>query len=80
MIELLVFSCYFGVSLFTREGKPLSRKEQFMSERRPHLDIPPLNLHHWPFDQFDDHNTILEKLKEKQQGRKEREERKALKR
>jgi len=43
-------------------GKPLAKSEQFFSPARPHIDLPTFHLHHWPWEQHNDHET-LEDLK-----------------
>eukprot|EP01124_Arcella_intermedia_P020953 TRINITY_DN2861_c0_g1_i1.p1 TRINITY_DN2861_c0_g1~~TRINITY_DN2861_c0_g1_i1.p1 ORF type:complete len:283 (+),score=57.09 TRINITY_DN2861_c0_g1_i1:44-850(+) len=44
-------------------GKPLGKDEQFFGPARPHIDIPLWNIHHWPWEQHDDHEK-LEVLKQ----------------
>jgi len=44
-------------------GKPLGKDEQYFSPARPHIDIPFWHLHHWPWEQHTDHDT-LEELKQ----------------
>jgi hypothetical protein len=61
-------------------GHPLARAEQYWSRARPHLDIPPLNLHHWPFDQFNDAETMEALMSEKSNQRAEKHARKEVKR
>jgi len=53
-------------------GKPLNPDEQYESPARLHLDIPPLNLHHWPYEQHPDGETMSFLLGQKAEMRAEK--------
>lgn len=57
-------------------GKPLHPEDQYWGTALPHIDIPFWNLHHWPWQQFDDHETLEEKKKEADARRAEKLQRK----
>jgi len=59
-----------------KTGKPLKPEEQYWGPAIPHIDIPYWNLHHWPWQQFDDHEALEEKKKEADARRSEKFKRK----
>lgn len=61
-------------------GKPLNPEDQYESPARFHLDIPPLNLHHWPYEQHPDCETTNFLLGQKAEMRAEKRRNKELKR
>eukprot|EP01127_Copromyxa_protea_P011149 TRINITY_DN2787_c0_g1_i2.p1 TRINITY_DN2787_c0_g1~~TRINITY_DN2787_c0_g1_i2.p1 ORF type:complete len:236 (-),score=38.53 TRINITY_DN2787_c0_g1_i2:531-1142(-) len=52
-----------------KTGKPLNPKDQFFGPARVHVDIPPLDLHHWPWEQNESAKQIDEKKKALQEQR-----------
>jgi hypothetical protein len=53
-------------------GKPLSKDEQYFSPARPHIDIPLWHIHHWPWEQHHDHETLEELKREATERRAEK--------
>jgi len=60
-------------------GKPLGKDEQFFSPARPHIDLPTFHLHHWPWEQHTDHETLEDLKKEATDLRADKLERKLAK-
>jgi len=60
-------------------GKPLGKEEQYLAPARPHIDLPTYHLHHWPWEQHNDHETLEDLKKEATDRRSEKFERKLAK-
>lgn len=52
-----------------KTGKPLHPTEQFLLNR-PHIDMPPLDIHHWPWQKRIEKINV-EQLKEKKKAMRE---------
>jgi len=59
--------------------KPLPPEKQYWCWPRPHLDIPPWNLHHWPFEDFEDAATLQAKMSATSERKEEKLARRAVK-
>jgi len=60
--------------------KPLGRDQQYWCWPRPHVDVPPWNIHHWPFEDFEDAATLKTKMAETAASKAEKLARRAGKR
>lgn len=60
-------------------GNPLLPEDQYESPPRLHLDIPPINLHHWPYEQHLDEETTNSLMNAKAEMRAEKKKSKLIK-